>query len=190
MIHRFFDSVSGGFFDTPRASENSLGILGTQRKPLQDSPTPAGNSVAAIALLRMYAYTNDHNYSQKAQQTLELFAGMAEQYAIFAATYGIAAVYFSQPHIQVLIVGSGEAADRQYAAAIAPFALNKAVVHFNENEVAAQNLPPALATTISHAPTPEADQAIALVCSGFTCQPPVSDADRLAQMLREQLKAA
>lgn len=189
MIRRFFDSVSGGFFDTQRASENSLGILGTQRKPFQDSPTPAGNSVAAIALSRMYAYTNDDNYSQKAQQTLELLAGTAEQYGIFAATYGIAAVYFSQPHIQAVIVGSREAADALYAAAVAPFALNKAVVHLNENEVAAQNLPPALATTVSHAPISEGDQAIALVCSGFTCQPPVSEADQLASMLREQLKA-
>ena len=190
MIRRFFDSVSGGFFDTQLASEISLGILGTHRKPFQDSPTPAGNSVAAIALLRMYAYTNDDNYSQKAQQTLELLTGIAEQYGIFAATYGIAAVHFSQPHIQVLIVGSGEAADALYAAAVAPFALNKAVVHLNENEVAAQNLPPALPTTISHAPTSEASQTVALVCSGFTCQPPVWAADQLTSLLREQLKAA
>src|SRR5437016_5707771 len=61
MIQRFFDSVSGGFFDTEIAANGnggSLGVLGTRRKPFQDSPTPAGNPVAAIALLRMHAYTN------------------------------------------------------------------------------------------------------------------------------------
>ena len=42
-----------------------LGVLGTRRKPFQDSPTPAGNSVAAIALLRLHAYTNDQGYYDK-----------------------------------------------------------------------------------------------------------------------------
>jgi uncharacterized protein YyaL (SSP411 family) len=53
MLELFFDSVSGGFFDTPQASHTPFGVLGTPRKPFQDSPTPAGNPVAAIALLRL-----------------------------------------------------------------------------------------------------------------------------------------
>ncbi|MBI3645889.1 MAG: thioredoxin domain-containing protein, partial [Acidobacteriales bacterium] len=59
MIARFFDPVAGGFFDTAGTAagksaeeQNALGILGTRRKPFQDSPTPAGNPAAAIALLR------------------------------------------------------------------------------------------------------------------------------------------
>src|SRR5438132_6323062 len=95
MVQKFFDPVSGGFFDTdqtPASDTKVLGVLGARRKPFQDSPTPAGNSVAAIALLRLYAYTNDQSYRDKAQQTMEVFAGMAEQYGIFGATYGIAAV--------------------------------------------------------------------------------------------------
>src|SRR5439155_610003 len=49
MIERFYDSVSGGFFDAQRTSQ-SLGVLGAPRKPFQDSPTPAGNPMAVIAL--------------------------------------------------------------------------------------------------------------------------------------------
>src|SRR5437762_1259380 len=49
MIARFFDATGGGFFDAEPAAEGaSLGVLGTRRKPLQDSPTPAGNPMAAI----------------------------------------------------------------------------------------------------------------------------------------------
>ena len=60
MIARFFDPVSGGFFDAePAADGKSLGVLATRRKPLQDSPTPAGNPMAAIALLRLHQYTGD-----------------------------------------------------------------------------------------------------------------------------------
>jgi hypothetical protein len=190
MVDRFFDPNSGGFFDTPQGNEDQLGILGARRKPFQDSPTPAGNSVAAIALVRMYGFTNDENYSEKAQKTLEVLAGVAEQYGIFAATYGIACVYFSQPHTQVVIVGSGDRADSLCAAAIAPFAINKTVVLLTENELTARNLPPALAATITSFPAPAEGNALAVICSGFSCQPPVSDADQLSTVLHEHLMAA
>ena len=73
MVERFFDPVSGGFFDAAAGGTGkALGVLGTRRKPFQDSPTPAGNSVAAIALLRLYAFTNQQSYREKAEQTLEL----------------------------------------------------------------------------------------------------------------------
>ncbi len=190
MLDRFFDTSAGGFFDTPHASADQLGILGTRRKPFQDSPTPAGNSVAIIALLRMYAYTHEPDYSEKARQSLELFAGMAEQYGIFAATYGIAALYFSQAHTQVLIVGAGNSADLMSTAAMAPFALNKAVIRLTANELAAQNLPPALAATVPGLPAPGPGKAIAVICAGFSCQPPLFDVAELATALRQQLRAA
>src|SRR5450755_2010446 len=94
MVERFFDPIAGGFFDTETkdpSDQKTLGVLGTRRKPFQDSPTPAGNSMAAIALLRLHAYTNDDSYRDKAEQTIEVLGGLADKYGIFAATYGIAA---------------------------------------------------------------------------------------------------
>ena len=128
MIQRFFDPVSGGFFDAQTGDSDPLGVLGTHRKPFQDSPTPAGNPVSAIASLRMHAYTNEATYHEKAEQTLQVPAGVAGQYGLFAATYGIAAVHFSQPHTQVVVVGTGEPADQLLASAAASFDLNKAVL--------------------------------------------------------------
>ncbi|MGB9256025.1 MAG: thioredoxin domain-containing protein, partial [Candidatus Korobacteraceae bacterium] len=57
MIKRFADTASGGFFDTEASLEErlQLGALSARRKPFQDSPTPAGNPGAAIALLRLHA---------------------------------------------------------------------------------------------------------------------------------------
>src|SRR5207248_2280852 len=107
MVQYFFDSTSGGFFDTEqRGDKNSLGVLGTRRKPFQDSPTPAGNSAAAIVMSRLYSYTNQVTYRNCAEQTLEVLASLAGQYGLFAATYGLAAVQFAIPHVQVVIIGS------------------------------------------------------------------------------------
>jgi uncharacterized protein YyaL (SSP411 family) len=195
MVDRFFDPVSGGFFDTQKASAEdpkALGVLGARRKPFQDSPTPAGNSVAAVALLRLHAYTHEPGYRDKAEQTLEVLAGLAGQYGMFAATYGIAAVHLSQPHTQVIIIGDGDPADRLYHAAIAPFAFSKAVVRLAPNEVVPRNLPPALAETIPHLAIfreerSQEEKTVAVICSGFSCQPPISDPEDLARRLRPAL---
>src|SRR5882724_6411351 len=188
MIQRFFDSVSGGFFDTEIAANGdggSLGVLGTRRKPFQDSPTPAGNPVAAVALLRMHAYTNEPSYRDKAEQTLEILAGLAGQYGLFAATYGIAAVHLSRPHTQVVVVGNNEVAQDLYRSAVAPFALNKAVIKLTGLEnIVSQNLAPALAETIPHLPALSEKTSAAIICSDFSCQPPIANPKELTESLR------
>jgi uncharacterized protein YyaL (SSP411 family) len=196
MVAGFFDSAAGGFFDTRGASgaETALGILGTRRKPFQDSPTPAGNSAAAIALLLLHGYANDSSnnaasYRDQAEQTLEVYAGVAGQHGIFAATYGLAVVHFVQPHTQVVVVGKDEAAADLYRAAVRALGLTTAVVRLDADKAVAQNLPPALAETIPNLPALREGGAFegrsfAVVCSGFACQPPIFDAKELPQSLK------
>ena len=187
MIVGFFDSEGGGFFDTPITAASkekaALGILGTRRKPFQDSPTPAGNSAAAIALLRLYGYTNVAAHRERAEQTLEVYAGVAGQHGIFAATYGLAVARFSQPHTQVVVVGKDDAAHELYQAAVRPLGITTAVLLIDPDKVVVQNLPPALAETIPNLPALSEGRSFAVVCSGFACQPPVFDAEGLARAL-------
>ena len=204
MVAGFFDTVAGGFFDTRgKADEQTaLGILGTRRKPFQDSPTPAGNSAAAIALLRLHGYANDLSYRDKAEQTLEVYAGVAGQHGIFAATYGLAVVRFIQPQTQVVVVGKDAAAMELYRTAVRPLGLSTAVLRLDADKVVAQNLPPALAETIPNLPQLGGGQSFdgrsadgrsfdgrsfAVVCSGFACQPPIFDVQELACALSPQV---
>ncbi len=211
MVAGFFDPVAGGFFDTRGGSSGraadgapdkkiALGILGTRRKPFQDSPTPAGNSAAAIALLRLHGYANNASdnhvsskgvsYRDKAEQTLEVYAGVAGQHGIFAATYGLAVIHFSQPHTQVVVVGKDEVAAELYQAAVRPLGLVTAVLRLDADKVVAQNLPPALAETIPNLPALGEGRSFAVVCSGFTCQPPIFDAQELARTVGSQARPA
>ncbi len=191
MIARFFDATSGGFFDSEPASDgDSLGVLATRRKPLQDSPTPAGNPMAAIALIRLHHYTDDAGYRDKAEQTLETFAGVAEQFGIFAATYGIAVVQFLESPVQVVVIegdGGDHEADELQSAAVAPFAFTKTAVRLAANQAVAQNLPPALANTIPNLPQIRSGKSFAVLCSGSTCQPPVFSAVELRKKLESAL---
>jgi uncharacterized protein YyaL (SSP411 family) len=190
MVQKFFDSVSGGFFDTEVQANDgakALGVMAARRKPFQDAPTPAGNPAAAIALLRMHGYTNEDGYRDQVEQTMEVFAGMAEQFGIFGATYGIAAVHFSQPHTQIVVIGESDEGKPLLSAAKAGFAFNKTAIRLAPNEAVARNLPPALAETIPNLPGIH-ERATAVVCSSFTCLPPVSDAKQLEEMLRSVMK--
>ena len=185
MIARFFDATSGGFFDS-EPGPAKLGVLATPRKPLQDTPTPAGNPMAAIALMRMYHYTGAAGYREKAEQTLETFVGVVEQFGIFAATFGIAVVHFLESPVQVVVIANEKdsaAADELYAAAMAPFAFRKTTLRIPPSHAVAENLPPALAETIPHLPQLHAGKSFAVICSGSTCQPPVFSADELESSL-------
>jgi uncharacterized protein len=188
MIARFQDPREGGFFDIatgPAVGDGMvLGALAARRKPMQDSPTPAGNPAAVIGLLRLYAYTNNSRYRDAAESTLKAFAGIAGQYGLFAATYGIALDMFLKPHTQVVIAGSGKQADELHSAAVKRFSLNKSVLHLAQGEVVPQMLPPALAETIPNLPAVKQGKTVAVVCSGFTCQPPVESPEELLKILR------
>jgi uncharacterized protein YyaL (SSP411 family) len=188
MIEHFYDEKAGGFYDAPKSQsgDGALGALSAQRKPFQDSPTPSGNSTAAILLIKLHAFTNDASYRDKAQKTLQVFAGLAEQVGIFAGTYGIAAVWLMRPHTQVVVIGNDQRSQELYAAALAPFALNKSVIRLRTAE---EKLPPALAETVPNLPGVKEGRSLAIVCSNFTCLPAIDDPDELAKTLSQVLSA-
>jgi len=181
-IEKYRDVEGDGFFDRA-ADAPPMGGLEVRRKPFQDSPTPGTNSAAVMALTRMHAYTEDRRYYDWANKTLEAFAGIAAQYGLFAATYGLAAVLFSEHPTQVVITGpAGDAtAQKLEEAANGVFRLGKAVLRFTP-ESSLENLPAALRQTLPHLPK---DKAVAVVCSGTSCLPPVGDPEELKRVLEK-----
>jgi uncharacterized protein len=179
-INLYGDADGGGFFDRP-SDASPMGGLDVPRKAFQDSPTPSANSVAAIALIRMHAITDDPRYCDLAQRTLEAFAGMAPQYGMFAATYGLAATLFARHPIQVVITGRADdpVAQALEAAARQVYRFGKSVLRVTP-EVQQFHLAGALKETMPHLPP---DKAVAVVCMGQTCLPPTSDPEQLVAML-------
>jgi uncharacterized protein len=109
---------------------------------------------------------------------------VAGRYGLYAGTYGIAAAHFAESHTQVVIVGQDELAARLLAAALKDFSLGKAVLQLTADQAAPQNLPPALAETIPQLPLIKEGKSRAVICANFACQPPISDPQELAHILR------
>ena len=167
------------FDQKPEKGSTPLGALGARRKPLQDSPTPAGNPTAAAALLRLEALSGRTAYHEIAEDTLGSFAGVVEHFGLYAGSYGLALERLLLDPIQVVVVGTGEEADRLEATAVSGFAVNKTVVRLAPAQLVAGNLPDALAETLLQVPVPARAKAWAMVCRGRTCLPPITDADAL-----------
>jgi uncharacterized protein YyaL (SSP411 family) len=185
MIARFYDHTAGAFFDAaaPEMGSVPLGALGARRKPLQDSPTPAGNPTAVAALLRLESLAGRAAYREIAEDTLESFAGIVEHFGLYAGSYGLALERLLLDPIQVVVVGTGENADRLEATAVSGFAVNKTVVRLAPSQLMAGNLPDALAETLLQVPVPAGATAWAMVCRGRTCLPPLSEPDALLDTL-------
>jgi uncharacterized protein YyaL (SSP411 family) len=178
MLARFYDVTGGGFFDTEMDAA-AIGALSARRKPLQDSPTPAGNATAAMVLLRLHALTGEAVYETRALETLETFAGIVEHFGLYAASYGLALRRAVAGPVQVCVIGEDARAEELAVTAMARYAVNKSVVRLRRDQLGA--LPPALAETLPNLPA--VDGSVAVVCRGNSCLPPIGDAEELLAVL-------
>ena len=105
----FHDAAGGGYFDTLGDDPHMLLRL----KDDHDGATPAGNSVAALNLLRLAEITTDEDYRERAIGTVQAF-GQSLSRVPHAMPTMIGAVDFllGRPR-QVLIAGAADDADAQ-----------------------------------------------------------------------------
>ncbi len=86
LQEEFEDKTASGFFDRSSNSK-AEGMLSTQKKPIEDSPTPSGNSCAAIFFDRLFAVTENRKYFEIADKTLKAFAGSVDKLGMYSANY-------------------------------------------------------------------------------------------------------
>lgn len=72
MLKDYEDKEEGGFFLT-------IDAVPARLKEAYDGPTPSGNSVAALDLIRLSELTGDGKFRRSADRTLKFFAGELEQ---------------------------------------------------------------------------------------------------------------
>jgi uncharacterized protein len=178
MVDHFWDAKNGGFFFTADDDQNDL----VREKNMNDADLPAGNSVAALDLLRLGEMTGDHGLVRKGEATLRAFAGEIRKApgdypeALTAADFALGPVY------EVVIAGDSRAAGtRQMLKAVqAPFVPNK-VVLLRPTETPA---PPIVRLAdytrfqkgVDGKPT-------AYVCENYTCKLPVTSEGKMLELL-------
>jgi hypothetical protein len=182
-IRRFWDEEAGGFFDAAKDLDGRHGSLTMTRKPFQDSPTAAGNSLAVLVLDRLATLADRPDFREKAEATLALFASKAADCGLFAATYGLALLNHLRSPVEIVVVGRAddERTEQLLKAAYQAPRACKRVLTFEPQAVNSRELPAGLASTLPNLPVEGVPMAI--VCEGTTCHPPVQSPEALREAL-------
>jgi uncharacterized protein YyaL (SSP411 family) len=165
LLDLFWDEHRGGLFTTGSDAER----LVARNKDLMDNATPSANSLAAVALLRLAALTDEERYRERAEQILRLTGSLATQHPT-AFGHLLAAVDLAVHGIDEVVV-AGERPDLVE------------VVH-------SRFLPGAVLAWGERYPSPlweGRDDGLAYVCRSYACQLPADDPAALAAQLHTGL---
>jgi uncharacterized protein YyaL (SSP411 family) len=168
MIERFGDPERGGFFSTSSDHETLI----ARRKEVGDHPIPAGQSAAALGLLRLAALSGEQGFATGAVGVFALFTEPAVSHPDSFAHLLRALDFHLASTREVALVGG----DLTQLAAVVRAA-------FRPNVVVAGGPAGAVEPPLLDARTEIGGEPAAYVCEGFTCQLPVTDADELRRQL-------
>jgi uncharacterized protein YyaL (SSP411 family) len=178
MIAQFWDRESSGFFFTSSDHEQLI----TRTKDFYDNATPAGNSVAADALIRLSLLTGEERYRIMAEAILKLMkTAIARAPSAFGQLLCSLDLYLASPD-EIAIIGYPDSDDTT--------ALIDEVFHrFLPHKVVAVAAPGELAAINEIKLLENRNQvggkATAYVCRRFHCEAPVTEPKQLNAQLSE-----
>jgi uncharacterized protein YyaL (SSP411 family) len=168
MKAKFYDEANGGFWQSVHTQNLILKV-----KEDYDGAVPSGNSVAALALLRLGKITDQKEFTDMAEKSLLLFSDNMTN-GPSAVPYLLQALDFlvHEPR-RAVITGDPKSAGARdlIAAAHAAYQPNKVVLGVaGPVEEFAKTLP-------------EEKVSAVYLCTGTACQPPTSDSLKLREMM-------
>lgn len=168
-----FADPEGGFFDTRHDHEQLI----ARPKSIQDSPTPSGNSLAAMLLLTLGAYEGTARFIEPAESALRAMALTASQHPSAFAGWLNAMDFAIGPQLQLAIAGSPS--DARFGELLSRF--NSEYI---PNLIVAGGEPGADdQPTLMAERSMRDDRPTAYLCQGFTCQLPTSDIEELSRQM-------
>ncbi|MCC6474219.1 MAG: thioredoxin domain-containing protein [Burkholderiales bacterium] len=169
LIERFEDRENGGFYFTSHDHEALLARL----KLNHDGPTPSGNGVAVLALLRLSWIGDTPRFARAAERALECFApALADAPAANVSLLAALEERLRPPRIVVLRGPQGSL--DEWRERVARTYLPRTLLFSIPND--ARGLPPALGK-------PASDNVNAWVCEGVACLAPIDSLEQLAIVL-------
>ena len=170
-VLQHFADPDGGFFFTADDHETLI----QRPKPLSDDALPAGNAIAAKVLGRLGHLLGDTRYLDAADHTLQA-AWQALQDSPYGHTGLLLALEETLYPVETVVIRGERDLQAWQAAAGAGYAPRRMVFAIPDS---ATGLPGLLAER-----TPAANGGgVAYVCSGTSCQPPVTDLEALQREL-------
>jgi uncharacterized protein len=178
-LELFEDREQGGFFTSAAGDENLI----MRMKDDYDGAEPGGNSVMILNLLRLAAMTGRESFRRPAERALAVFSPRLSA-APVALPYMLSACeFFLDEPRQIVFAGSAQAPDMQALLRTlrARFVPSRVVLLADSSDTRSK-----LAQWIPaiEGMKPLEGGAAVYVCRNFTCQLPVSETGKFAELLQ------
>ncbi len=178
MLTLFADSEKGGFF---LAGKDSPELI-ARTKPSSDGAIPSGNSVAALALLKLGRLTMDRRFTEPADKTIELFSLQMSQNPYYSSVMLTALDFWLGPSQEIVIAGNLHAPDtKQMLDLVRGKFLPNAVILLHEPDD--KGKPIELVVPFIENQTAIDDKATAYVCENYVCKKPINNLSELKTLL-------
>ncbi len=171
-IRRFYDPENGGFWQTTADTPHLL----LRNKEDYDGAEPSGNSVAALALLKLAAICERKDWREAAEKTLRLFAQRLHQVPQAVPHLLLALDFALQEPKRVVLAGD-------FTCGSTASLLRAAHGVFEPHRVVLGNHGPVEPFARS-LPVNE-EFTLAYCCTGTECQPATRERSRLVEFLRK-----
>jgi uncharacterized protein len=165
-VELFADREDGGFFSTAEGAEN----LVLRLKDDYDGAEPSGNSMMTIALLRLARMTAREDFRRRAAGTLEAFSSRMESGGAGVPQMLVALAFTLGKPTEIVLAGPRDSAEMRLLLA----------------GIRRRFLPNAVVAMASESPVPMpaiGERPTVYVCSNFACKLPVTDVNRLDELL-------
>jgi hypothetical protein len=179
MIAKFWDEEAGTFFYTSSEHKHLL----ARSRSISDTQVPAGNSSAAMALLRLAKFIDNKDYFTKGERILVANKSGMERGGRWLGHMMVAADFYLDSPKEIAIVGPRDDAATAALLRIAHqnFLPNRIVALIDPDQDNADALRKQI-PLLEHRPLLNGKPA-AYVCENYTCKKPVSTAAELAAQL-------
>lgn len=183
-LNRHFSDIRGqGFFTVSDYGETLIAT----KKEIYDGAIPSSNSMMLGNLVLLGHLTGNSEYEEQASRIAECFSGIVSRSPSSYTEYLCGLDHLLGPATDVVIAGEeSDPVAQEMIRIVFDTYIPSFTVHFRRSSPADAALD-ALAP-FTRAMTAGNGKAMAYVCSGRTCSPPVSTPDALAETLGKKVK--
>jgi uncharacterized protein YyaL (SSP411 family) len=167
-VELFWDAQAGGFFTT---ADGEAHLLARMREDYE-GPMPSGNAVLALSFLRLFGYTGEASWRERAEKTIGSFKQQLDRIPMAHAYMLVAVDWLLGPAREIVIAGPEP---KPFLDAVRARFLPNAVVALADGRAA---LP------VLEGKGPAQGKTAAYVCENMSCKAPVTSTADLEAALK------
>src|SRR2546422_360172 len=170
------DARDGGFYDIPERGAD-IGELRMRDKPMDE------NSLVATALIRLSHVTSDNKMAEAAGRALKLYTADFERYGIMASSYAIGLDMHLNGPVGISIVGplKGKDFEKFKQESLNIYDARRSILYLDPQKDSKRVKEVGYESTTG---------ALAYVCVGKVCGPPLKQPEQIHESVKSLLKTA